>query len=312
MTKGKIKLSIVVSTKDRMQILTRCLDSLVKQTVDIKDVEVIVVNNNSSDGTVRLVHQYIGKFTNWRLVTETQLGLSYARNRGWKESRASYVAYIDDDAIAEKDWVNQIIAFINRSPEIGVFGGPYTSYTISPRANWLPKEYGTHSLGSKIREVDIGKEWISGTNMVFKKKLLKKFGGFDKKLGMKGKKISYGEEANLLLRMYLAGISVYYCPKIKVKHLIPDYKNNLIWQLKNQFAIGYSWYPTHIKKANFPVSIYTLLRSVKNTFSYLVDSTRIPLKKRVYLSLSGFIQEIGVFSWHISSLFSKSTSKNDK
>jgi glucosyl-dolichyl phosphate glucuronosyltransferase len=312
MTQNKIKLSIVISTKDRSQILTRCLDSLVDQTKNMKDVEVIIINNNSSDGTVKLTHRYIGKFTNWRLVTETQLGLSYARNRGWKESRGIYVAYIDDDAIAKNDWVSQIITFINSSPEIGIFGGPYTSYTISPKASWLPKEYGTHSLGNKTREVHIGKEWINGTNMVFKKKLLKKFGGFDTGLGMKGKKISYGEEANLLLRMYLAGVPVYYCPKIKVKHLIPDYKNNLIWQLKNQFAIGYSWYPTHIKKANFPVSIYTLLRSIKNTFSYLVDSTRIPLKRRVYLSLSGLIQEIGVFTWHLSSVFNKSTPENEK
>ena len=120
--------SIIVCTHNRADILEMCLNSLEKQVSGDISYEVIIIDNNSNDCTHETCKPFLQRNPNYRYVFEPNIGLSHARNRGYKEAVGKYVAYIDDDAIAYPDWLQQMIAFIERNPEAAAFGGPYERY----------------------------------------------------------------------------------------------------------------------------------------------------------------------------------------
>ena len=83
------KLSIIVCTYKREELLRICLDSLKNQTLSKKDFEIIVVNNNKKSLSLNLMTEYLNYSINIRFVDEPDLGLRNARNSGWKESSVS-------------------------------------------------------------------------------------------------------------------------------------------------------------------------------------------------------------------------------
>lgn len=227
-------ISVVVCTYNRSELLSLCLDPLCQQTILSRGnyYEVIVVDNNSTDSTQQVVQKYIDKYPFVRITHEARQGLSHSRNRGWEEANGEYVAYIDDDAKAFLNWIESIVSFIKKYPAISAFGGPYFSYSNIPVPDWFPAEYGSMSLGEnckKLRQT----EWISGTNMIYKKTLLRQLGGFDIAHGMTGDVMAYGEEIELLQRVKDNAMPIYYDPYICVYHLIMPHKLTLYFLLKS-------------------------------------------------------------------------------
>jgi glycosyltransferase involved in cell wall biosynthesis len=234
--------SVVVCTYNRADLLKGCLGSLARQSVDKAGYEVIVVDNNSTDNTEEVIRSFIELYPNFRYVKEPKQGLSHARNRGWKEARGEYVAYIDDDGRAAPTWVDNIIGFTSRRPDIVVFGGPFKGFTLMKLPQWYKESYGEFTLGEEERPLRRN-EWINGTNMVYKRSLLMELGGFNTEIGMSGKRVSYGEETNLLFKIRERDFPVFYVPSIVVEHLIADYKLSLRWFIKSRYAKGRdSWH----------------------------------------------------------------------
>lgn len=290
----KPTLSIIVCTYNRASLLKNCLQSLEKQTTNKKNYEVIVINNNSSDNTSQVVKDLMeGQLSNIKEVIERKQGLSYARNHGWKKARGKYVAYIDDDATAECDWVEQILKFIKRKPNINAFGGPYSRFSTRPFPDWLPQNYFTLNLGNTEKTLDLKKEWISGSNMIFNKMLFYKYGGFRTDLGMKGSKILYGEETEFLIRLRKGGTSVYYVPKIRVKHLVPEGKLRLWWLLKCDYRGSYIMAILKKSKISFFKGIIYFLLALLLIPVYLIDKKKGVIKRRWYYGLSNIFLSLG-------------------
>ena len=93
----KPSISVVVCTFNRAQLAATAIESLCEQTADKSQYEVIVVDNNSQDNTREVTEDFCSRYPNLRYCLEEEQGLSHARNRGWRESRGVYVAYVDDD-----------------------------------------------------------------------------------------------------------------------------------------------------------------------------------------------------------------------
>lgn len=286
-------ISVVVCTYNRADLLPGCLQSLAGQTLDKSLYEIIVVNNNSTDNTQEIAEDFAGKRPNFRVITETKQGLSHARNRGYIEARGEYVAYIDDDARAYSDWIIQMLLFIERHPEIAVFGGPYDSFSLIDVPNWFPPEYGRLNLGDEERPIIVGHEWITGSNMVFKKDLFSTREGFNIKLGMKGNTISYGEEARFLIDLASDGIPIYYVPTMKVKHLIADYKLNLKWLLLSNYYVDRCKSITFNKRQSLLSLImstgFIFLKAIVIIFSF----ERMPIKRQIYYALAPVFGQAG-------------------
>ena len=97
--------SVVVCTRNRVDVLAECLSSLACQVASPDQFEVIVVDNASTDRTATFLGGWAaGDPIRHRIVTEERAGLSRARNRGFEEARHEIVLFIDDDALAHEGW----------------------------------------------------------------------------------------------------------------------------------------------------------------------------------------------------------------
>jgi glycosyltransferase involved in cell wall biosynthesis len=262
---------------------------------------VIVVDNCSIDETYEVIHGFLSSQNNFRGFKELHVGLSHARNRGWKEAVGEYVAFIDDDAIAHPDWLFQIKSFIERKPDVAAFGGPYDAFSVVPVPEWFPPDYGVLNLGEEERPIVIGKEWITGTNMIFKRKLFADYCGFNPGLGMSGDKVSYGEEANLLIELNNNNIPVYYVPNIKVSHLVADYKMKLTWLLFSSYKVGRCFNQTFGANRSFFSCLSCIGACVLVGTFKMFSSSEVYFKRKVYASFAPLCVELGAFVEYFSS-----------
>ena len=235
-----IKISVVICTYNRAELLPTALESLVGQSIDPSLYEIIVVNNSSTDDTDKIVKELQYKYSSHdiKLIHEPCLGLSHARNTGWKNGKGEYIAYVDDDCKIPEHWIstaNQIIK--EKAP--AAFGGPYYAFYNSPKPKWYKDSYGSHVQGDKPRELK-EHEYLDGGNILFRKVLLQQIGGFDIDLGMYGDKIAYGEETALLrkIRKTMPNQSIYYDPRLYVYHLVAPQKMTMHWIMRHRFIDG--------------------------------------------------------------------------
>lgn len=289
-------ITVIVCTYNRADLLINCLSSLERQSLNKNLYEVLIIDNNSTDETKKIVEIFTKKNNNFKYLFESTPGKSFASNSGWKNAKGKYIAFLDDDARALKDWLEMLYLFSINNQDINVFGGPYTRFSIKNLPNWFPPEYGILNLGNENRIINIGKEWITGTNMVFKKELLKKFNGFSTELGPMGEKMSYGEETNLLSRINKEGIPIYYVHNMLVEHLVADYKMNLKWLLKSSYLNGVSSILTFDNNRNIYLHIAALFKSLIIGVLYLLKPVNIPFKRRLYYSLNNLTYQTGAIT----------------
>lgn len=295
----KILISVVVCTYNRAGLLANCLKSLKNQTADKNFYEVIIVDNNSIDNTQEIAESFISNRASFRIIKEKHQGLSYARNKGWQEAKGKYVAYIDDDAEAKPDWIEQIAHFLKTHPKVKVFGGPYSRFFRTSPPVWLPENYSTLNLGSRIKALNVKNEWISGSNMIFNKILFYKYGGFNTDFEGKGAKVIYGEEIEFLTRLKKTGESVFYVPTIRVKHLVAECKLNLWGLLKNDYSRGFSISLMNKDKLDLLRGLFYLIKSLFLFPFYFIMLTKDPWMRKVYFGLCNISGSLGRISGSI-------------
>jgi glycosyltransferase involved in cell wall biosynthesis len=102
--------SVVVCTYNRADFLRQTLASLLQQTLKSKCYEIIVVDDGSSDHTAEAVEDVRrGARIDIRYIRQANSGIGNARNRGYREARAPWVAYIDDDELASEHWLSELL-----------------------------------------------------------------------------------------------------------------------------------------------------------------------------------------------------------
>ncbi|MDX9763318.1 MAG: glycosyltransferase family 2 protein [Desulfomonilia bacterium] len=232
--KPQPKVTIIVCTFNRAEILPYCLDSLVDQTALQDQYEVIVVNNNSSDTTQDIVDRYTSGYRNIRMILEQRQGLSHARNKGWKEANADWVAYIDDDAKAPPGYVERLL-HITKTYPFDCFGGVYIPWYKYQKPRWFKDEYASN-ITVQDHTKALASGYVSGGNFAVKKALLEKFNGFQSDLGMRPGKIAYGEETLLQVKIRDAGYTIGFDPLLVVEHLVSKEKLSPWWQIRSAYA----------------------------------------------------------------------------
>jgi glycosyltransferase involved in cell wall biosynthesis len=242
---GMIQLSVVVCTHNRAEMLATALQSLVQQSLDKRLYEILVVDNASSDATPEVLRGFRARYREWNIVVtrEDRLGLGYARNAGVSEARGSYVAFMDDDARADKDWLRLgLHCFEHVKPTPFVVGGSIFPFYAAPRPAWFKDEYEIRTWGEKSRFLG-NTESFSGSNIIVRKEIIEKYGGFGVQLGMQGAYLSVGEETILFEKIRRHGSSgtLYYSPKLVMLHAVPSYKMTISYQLARAFVGGQAW-----------------------------------------------------------------------
>lgn len=237
--------SVVVCSRNRAQRLRECLDHLADQVVpDGGRFEVIVVDNGSTDGTAAVIEAWRAADPDRRRAThEPEPGLSRARNRGVAAARGEVVLFIDDDAVAPRGWIAAHLAPYHRDPDTSGVGGPVSLWWPDGRPRWLaPRlEHWFSALDHGDRPIPFPPpHGPYGTNMSLRRSAFDTVGGFDERLGRRGRSLVSSEEGDLFGRVWAAGGSIVYEPAALVLHGVTRDRLSRRWVLRRGWAQGRS------------------------------------------------------------------------
>ena len=217
--------TVIICTRDRPEYLDQCLTALA--LVDYPNFDILVVDNAPSDSRSKDIA------ARWsvRYLVEPRPGLSYARNAGCRASSAEVLAFLDDDAIPEPDWLRALTAGFADSSVLAVTGRilpPAAEMTAGVRFNL--------DLGPEPRRFDRNDPlWFEkanfggigiGCNMAFHRDAFEIWSGFDERLG-RGTPMHGGEESHAFFRLIEGGAVIAYVPEAKVVHPLPPLGDHL-------------------------------------------------------------------------------------
>lgn len=241
-----IRLSIVIATYNRATLLLDALKSVIRQSAPAQEWECVVVNNNSSDNTSERFAEFAGEHPeyNLRIVDEPNQGLSYARNRGIRESVGEYIAIIDDDEHIAEDFVAAYIRLFDDVPEAVAAGGPIVAQYPTGRPRWMScyterPIANTMYFGEEVREFPKGRV-PGGGNMALRRSAIRRYGVFDTSLGYSGESLIGGEECDLFERLQIADAKYYYVPTAVMYHIIPREKLTKEYFARLSYNVGVS------------------------------------------------------------------------
>jgi glycosyltransferase involved in cell wall biosynthesis len=221
-----VQISVIICTYNRALYLSEALDSLYRQTLSKESFEVIIANNNSADHTEQLCKQYMETHPDMQItyLNEKEQGASFARNTGAALARSALLCFMDDDAIANSDYLSRIIQFFDTHPDSGGLGGRIIPRYIPSEPGWM-----SHYVSSMVGNFDYAPQvsafkpgkYPLESNMIVPKHLFDKINGFNTALpGVKGELRIGGEGKDFFFRLQALGHRVYYDPHIIVHHVV--------------------------------------------------------------------------------------------
>jgi len=219
-------LSIIICSYNRASYISDALTSLYVQSSGLDNFEVIIVDNNSTDNTKEVYAQWRQTNTNgqFTFISETKQGASFARNTGAAIAKGEWVCFMDDDAVATPNYVENILKHIHHQPEVVGFGGRIIPKYIPSEPKWM--SYYVSSLVGNFDYSPTACAFENGkypleSNMILKKSVYIQIGGFNVNLpGVVGTLRIGGEGKELFYKIIALGHTIYYDPSICVHHVV--------------------------------------------------------------------------------------------
>lgn len=200
---GPMLISVVIPTLARPNLLQRCLESLIDQTMDPSAFEIIVVADGPSKATEEVVTKLRSRTSTPKLrylASAARRGPAAARNLGWKEARGSIIAFTDDDCIAHPSWLEAGFAGFDNVHVSGLWGR-----IIVP----IPTKPNDHEWTTKQLEQSPG----ATANCFYRKTALAAVQGFDERFT-----VAWREDSDLQFTLLEQGHWMTSCPQAIVFH----------------------------------------------------------------------------------------------
>ncbi len=206
--RGKI-VSVIVPVYDAENTLESCIESLLTLEYPKKSLEIIFINNNSTDSSANILNEYKDKI---RILEETKKGASAARNKGIKESIGHIIAFTDSDCIVDKNWLKNIISpfFESDNELIGVVAGKIK--TMKP-CNYIALS--GDLIHDHHKAVNYEIPYAISMNWASRKDVLNNVGLFDEDF-------IRAQDSELSLRIFKSGYKLLYNENAVVYHKNPD------------------------------------------------------------------------------------------
>jgi glycosyltransferase involved in cell wall biosynthesis len=230
-------ITVVVCTRNRADRLDVALGSLAHLETDGRfSYEVLVVDNGSTDDTPAAVKRIAANFpVALRRVFEERPAVGRARNRGVAEAFGEWIAFFDDDQAADPRWLAELLALAERKG-VRCVGGqvrlklpPGIERDLSPVCRML--------LGCSVDMPTERRYTPSCTpgagNLMVHRTVFTEVGAFDEAC-------SRGEDTDLFVRMYKAGIEAWYSPDAAIDHVIPPERltDDFLLRLSDRMGTG--------------------------------------------------------------------------
>ena len=131
------KLSVIIPTYNGEKYIKECLNSLVNQTIGIENLEIIIIDDKSTDNTIKIIEEYKNKYPSFKILKQDKnQGPGAARNRGIKEAKGEYITFLDCDDFISKNTYQHCINIIENDKEIDMVIYKYELYN---KENKLPE-----------------------------------------------------------------------------------------------------------------------------------------------------------------------------
>jgi len=216
-------ITVVVCTHDRAELLDACLTSVGAMTQPPD--ELLVVDNAPSDGATRRVAERHGA----RHVVEPCPGLDMARNRALRVARGEVVAFVDDDVLVDRFWLQALRETLRANPDAGGVMGQILPVELTGGAQIAFERVGGFRGGNQtVRHQLAGREddpvfpygpgaFGAGANMAVRRRLALELGGFDEALDT-GAPLPGGGDIDMTHRVVRSGHVLVYEPRVVVFH----------------------------------------------------------------------------------------------
>jgi GT2 family glycosyltransferase len=224
-----MRISVVITTYNRAALLASTLRALRVQDYGSED-EVIVVDNGSSDDTLRVIAHAAEDFpAPFRVLRETASGKTPALNAGFRSALGDVFALTDDDVQVDETWLATIREIFS-DPTIALVGGRVDPLWEQPPPSWLGvdgKEGLYNALCSPLALLhygdaqELGSRTAVGANMAVRRDVLDRLGGLTPDLGRRRGTLLCGEDHDLCQRATAAGLRCEYRPELRVRHWVP-------------------------------------------------------------------------------------------
>lgn len=219
-----MKLAVILATYNRCDLLPRCIEAFLAARVpEGVTANLLVVDNNSTDGTRAVVARYADAFSERvEYLFEPQAGKCHALNTGIEASSGDVIGFIDDDETIAPNWV-EVVAREMVRPELDFVGGPYVPNWLAPRPSWYSESFrGAIGDCDNLRErarygTDKAPLLVLGGNAVVRRYVFARVGQYSSRY-------PYAEDLDMYRRIMDAGFVGDYVPDLVIHHNVPVYR----------------------------------------------------------------------------------------
>jgi len=201
-----LKVSVIIPVYNGKKTLKQCLDSVLNQKYE--NYEVIVVDNNSTDNTKKIIKEFEKKNKKIKYLFEGKKGRGSARNTGEKKAKGEIILMTDSDCIVPKNWIKEMIESIEGYGALQGFEEPIVYNFWGRQRDFRSKEkYDNKDIKDPIGKIDT-------KNFAIRKDILKQ-------IGFTSKKYFSGNDTELSIKLAKNKCKIRFTKKIKVKHFHP-------------------------------------------------------------------------------------------
>jgi len=242
-----VKLAVVIVSYNSAGYLTECIESVYAHTAGV-DVDVIVVDNGSTDGSVALIE---GRFPAVTLVRSENRGFAHANNRGFARTDAPFVLFLNPDTEIQSGAFADLLEVFGARGDVGLIGCRQVttdgelcasirrfptparnllealgSERFPVKASWM----GERELDRRAYERETPCDWVSGSFMLARREALLATGGLDERYFL------FAEDPDLCAGVKAAGWQVCYSPKMSIVHHGGDNSENPRLEAQRAYA----------------------------------------------------------------------------
>ncbi|MCU0666883.1 MAG: glycosyltransferase [Candidatus Omnitrophica bacterium] len=312
-------ISIIILNYNGANFLDGCISSVENANYPPERMQIIVVDNGSTDNSLSILEKYKPGIT---VIRNKINNCCLANNIGIKNSKGKFIVLLNNDVRVDREWLNQLLATINSKEDIGMVGSKilfedgriqsaghlrFSDYTWADRGLY-EKDQGQYE---KVEEV----ESVSNCSAMYRAQALKETGLFDEDFMM------YLEEVDMAIRMRKKGWKVYYSPKSKVYHRLHGSNQGAekigYYNLRNRIYVLIKHNPEYINSKVFPVKeiVRYDVSALDKYFIPIIDkifktypgSVAMPLLNNIY---SSFKENEDFIKFHLRAFYN--SKENEK
>lgn len=240
-------ISVIICCHDSAVKLPFTLKALSQQTgISQICLEVILVDNNSTDGTVTIAKEMwnqVGQPFPLKIVEEKNSGLSYARTKGILSSQYEYLVFCDDDNWLNKDYLSIVYSIFNTKQEVAMIGGVGVAVLQKEAPGWFKslKGFG-YAIGDEGRQTGYT-DSVYGAGMAVRKEIIQALN--DKHIAFilsdrVGKNLSSGGDSEMCALIRSCGKKIWFDERLIFEHELPQSRISWKYYCKLRYAFGCS------------------------------------------------------------------------